>query len=1144
MQSLWKKIRRWLAYGFLFTVVLLGSVAILLNTESGSRFVLNRVTAAFPGSLYIGDTHGTLWRTLNIRLLRYRNAQLDLSLTEVELTISWPNVLTGSLVLNQLHAEEFEFRNLAVAEVEPSLFEISMPPVPLPISIGDGQLGEMRLLRGSSETVVQQIAIENFTLIEDRIRIDSGAATITGTVLELANLDTRLNADVPLAVNFDWYRTDDAWSGEGSISGSLENMAVSHFLTAPHAVSIEGDARLLGLYEPEFDLQIDWPIYAVADAEFRNGSVHFRGKLSGYDADFSTVLAEPRIPEVKISGTASGNTEGLSESNLLLEISATRVSTAGRINWLPAPTASLEIQVENFDPALVNEQLTGLLAANAHLEWHDATSWDVSRAVISGTLNESEISASGDVSVSAEDVSCDSCEILLADNRFEFDGRFGDEAVGLDVNIDAPSIGELQDYISGSFAVRGRIDGTPAALVFTGTAKSEMPGYDVWRADSLQLDSGGSGLEILDLSVAVTALQRDETYLGSFSGALNGTDDNFEVDLTWTLREMIVASAFAKIARTDLGFNGTVSRAAMDENYTGHWELAAPVDFVFEESNIDIGPHRWTLPQGQVEVSRISATPDQTAIISSITNLPLATVNSLLPQQYRLGGTINAEIDVTRSGDDWLGSVDWQQADTVLYLVSPGQDPYEFRIPEAIVKVDFAEGGAEAEATLRVDPGVSIRTTAKLDSLTSNPLIEGRLRIDGDEWGWISSLVPEVANFGGDISADISASGPLLSPDLSGQASWLNGNAAIPALNVPLTEINITASGAADGSATVNGGAMAGTGSIEISGQFADLMQADRRVELTITGEAADLMNWPDYQVKVSPDLVVVGTPGGWDARGTMEIPQAEIIVREIVENAVTVSPDIVAASDDYSTPRSAARYSGEARLVLSEDVHIAAFGLDTNVSGELLVRKSPDQQLTAEGQIELSNGEFVAYGQRLMIEEGTLTFTGPLDNPIVDVTATRTIENFDSTIVAGIRLRGRANNLNSTVYSEPAMAEADALSYLMIGRPLAEASNSEGSQLAGAALGLGLKQASRLTEQIGQSVGLDELTFIGDGGDATALVAGKQINSRLYARYAYGVFSRLGMILIRYRLSERLSLEAGAGETQSIDILYSVETE
>ena len=110
------------------------------------------------------------------------------------------------------------------------------------------------------------------------------------------------------------------------------------------------------------------------------------------------------------------------------------------------------------------------------------------------------------------------------------------------------------------------------------------------------------------------------------------------------------------------------------------------------------------------------------------------------------------------------------------------------------------------------------------------------------------------------------------------------------------------------------------------------------------------------------------------------------------------------------------------------------------------------------------------------------------------------------------------------------------------MGRPLSEVSVGEGQELSNAAVGLGLRQASRITQQVGQTIGLDQLTIIGDGGDATALVAGKQFNSRLYARYAYGVFSQVGMILIRYRLTERLSLEAGAGETQSIDVLYSVD--
>jgi len=145
---------------------------------------------------------------------------------------------------------------------------------------------------------------------------------------------------------------------------------------------------------------------------------------------------------------------------------------------------------------------------------------------------------------------------------------------------------------------------------------------------------------------------------------------------------------------------------------------------------------------------------------------------------------------------------------------------------------------------------------------------------------------------------------------------------------------------------------------------------------------------------------------------------------------------------------------------------------------------------------------------------------------------------------VAGIHLRGRAKNLSSTVYAEPSMSEADALSYLVIGRPLSEATSSEGGQLSTAAVGLGIRQASRIAQQIGQSFGLDQLSIVGDGGDATALVAGKQINRRLYARYAYGVFSQLGMIVIRYKLTNRLSLEAGAGENQSIDILYTVDKE
>ncbi len=114
----------------------------------------------------------------------------------------------------------------------------------------------------------------------------------------------------------------------------------------------------------------------------------------------------------------------------------------------------------------------------------------------------------------------------------------------------------------------------------------------------------------------------------------------------------------------------------------------------------------------------------------------------------------------------------------------------------------------------------------------------------------------------------------------------------------------------------------------------------------------------------------------------------------------------------------------------------------------------------------------------------------------------------------------------------------------LWFGRPLSQATESDGGELSNAAIALGARQASQITQQIGQAVGLDQLAITGAGGEATALVAGKQVNSRLHARYAYGVFSRLGTLLLKYRLSRRLTLEAGSGEEQSIDLLYQVESQ
>jgi len=42
--------------------------------------------------------------------------------------------------------------------------------------------------------------------------------------------------------------------------------------------------------------------------------------------------------------------------------------------------------------------------------------------------------------------------------------------------------------------------------------------------------------------------------------------------------------------------------------------------------------------------------------------------------------------------------------------------------------------------------------------------------------------------------------------------------------------------------------------------------------------------------------------------------------------------------------------------------------------------------------------------------------------------------------------------------------------------------------------------------------------------------------------RYTYGLFNRIGTVLIRYDLGHGFSLEAGSGEQQTLDLLYSID--
>jgi translocation and assembly module TamB len=54
-------------------------------------------------------------------------------------------------------------------------------------------------------------------------------------------------------------------------------------------------------------------------------------------------------------------------------------------------------------------------------------------------------------------------------------------------------------------------------------------------------------------------------------------------------------------------------------------------------------------------------------------------------------------------------------------------------------------------------------------------------------------------------------------------------------------------------------------------------------------------------------------------------------------------------------------------------------------------------------------------------------------------------------------------------------------------------------------------------------------------------LVAGRRLGEDVYLRYSYGLFNRIGTFIIRYDLRGGISVEAGSGEEQTLDLIFTI---
>jgi translocation and assembly module TamB len=1136
----WKWLRRLLVTVFAFAALTIAAAVILLDTHAGTRWVLDQIDRRIAGEIRVDSFTGTLWSGLRIPSLTYKDEVRELTVTESAIDLDWARISTARVSATKLSAASVAYLNLSPRDPEARPFEIETPPMPIGIDVSSITVGLLRYSSRDAATVVRDISVTNFRAQDNRITADSAGAAYETASIKLRNLSAMLGGDVPVSAQFEWQLADRSWSGAGRLAGSLSELKFDHELHGPYPASAAGVVRLLGRTEPKIDVDIHWEDWHYGEYDSNSGNAFVSGWLSAYHGRYDLELSDRDGRSIRLVGTAAGDRTGLTDVDTAILGAIGQLDVGGFLRWTPSVSMDLKVNGRDLDLSQLLPIPETSVGIDLSVVVSDFRGLKVTVHSIDGIYMHDRFRGRGEITRKDSRWQCRGCQLGIGSNRVALEGSLEARTLALNLDIDAPVLAQLWPGIGGALTFDGTVSGAITSPVFTGHASSRSLTVSGFRVGRVEVDSHESTVEQLDFSARFENVERNDKPIGTFDVRLQGAVSDLRARLVWAYQD-IEGEASGRLDLSSQYVQGSIESASLVHPRTGDWQTSNAFRLTSGPGAVAIGAHAWQSGNAFLRIDEFEIADGRASIDASVRELPVAMAQFAMPAHIELTGIADSDIRIAYQDDQWFGSVTWDQKDTKLRVHRPDDQVVDIEIPEVVVDLKLAGDSADATASIRIDPGVSADLQVSLSPLTREPEIDARLVIAGQDWYWIPALIPEIDRFEGSIAAEIVAQGRLSQPNFSGELHWRDGSLLVPAFNVPVTDIDVIITGASDGSAILAATALAGGGKIVAEGQLEDLMKVDRSFTIRFTGQDAEIINWTDYRISASPDITISGGRNGVAINGALLLPRAAIEVRRIPEETVSTSADVTVIGR-ATEPATQIPVTGRIELSLGDNVRVRALGLDTRLVGQLDITVPTGQDVRAEGELTLVDGVFEAYGQRLTIAEGTLLFTGPLDDPLVNVRAIRKIESLDTTVTAGIELRGRARNLVANVFSEPAMAEADALSYLILGRPMTQATEAEGSQLSGAAVALGLRQAGRITNQVGQAFGLDQLDVSGDGGSTTALVAGKQLSSRLYIRYAYGVFSQLGAFLLRYKISRRFTLEASTGESHSMDILYLVE--
>ncbi len=718
-------------------------------------------------------------------------------------------------------------------------------------------------------------------------------------------------------------------------------------------------------------------------------------------------------------------------------------------------------------------------------------------------------------------------------------------------------LAQTQGQVSGTVTVQGN-DEYPD---IKGDLQLQQVSFGPWSAHqaNFTLNLKQLGEQDSQATVSIAALSHTSHALGDLAFQVKGQKKAHQWLVDWHpgLALAVKAEGIGGWHGEEKSYLGQISLSHLFVGGVA-WDDSHPVALTVRPALLSatLAPTCWQHAEARFCLDEATTLEQSRSIRISLHQLAATDVPSWLPDGLSWQGAVNGQADLLwAKGQNPVSHLDIQSGHGSLLLGQDQSDP--LRVPFEDIHLHAELGQGQFVAQTDLDAAGKGKVQAQGTINLQSRMAHGTVDIQQMDMQTFQAFFPQLSELKGNLFAHAIIDGLMQQPVVQGTVAVRQGEVQSRDHEIHIRDIELQGQLTPSvWTAQANFKTKHGQGTLTDQTDWAQ-GQWKSVVNLDMSGLSLDRL--PLLSSSIDAHLRATLMPYSAHVDGRVQLQSADILMQDRGASSLKPSDDTVDVGQHDPNRAINHKWSvdQDIRLELGRNVRFRGFNVDGHLSGSVTAHQSTGQSWSVHGEIDLDpEASFQAYGQNLRIRKGRIIFLGPVKTPQIDVEA---IKNFDPNVVVGVKVEGWADRLSSTLISDNQLSQDEISSYLIFGhaperqQALFGINNSllpagsipgMGAPVSGgklAALQAGALGGQKVADTLGQAIGVRDLSLSTQGvGTETQMALGGYIAPELYISYGVGVFTPVNSLTLRYRLNQRMYLEASSAFQNAVDLFYT----